>query len=44
MSKADKVEFLRELAEKLLHIPVCYGTDDGDIDTLLIIARELEEN
>jgi hypothetical protein len=36
------VEYLRDLAERLRHIPVMYGTDDGDIDRLLEIARALE--
>lgn len=35
-------EFLRDLAERLRHVPVMYGTDDGDIDRLLVIAREVE--
>jgi hypothetical protein len=32
-------EFVRDLAERLRHIPVMYGTDDGDIDRLLEIAN-----
>lgn len=28
----DDAGYLRALAEALRHIPVMYGTDDGDID------------
>lgn len=35
-------EFLRDLAERLMHIPVKHGTDQGDVDRLIHIARQLE--
>jgi hypothetical protein len=35
-------DYLRELAERLRRIPVMYGTDDGDIDRLCEIAKQLE--
>jgi hypothetical protein len=35
-------EYLRNLAERLLHIPVMFGTDGYDIDRLSNIARELD--
>lgn len=36
-------EFLRDLAERLMHIPVMYGVDQGDADRLDDIARKLEQ-
>lgn len=39
--KSD-TEFLCDLAERLMRIPVMYGTDQGDIDRLNEIARKLE--
>lgn len=42
MTKEEKIKFLRDLAERLMSIPVMYGTDQGDVDILLEIARELE--
>ncbi len=35
-------QYLRDLAERLMHIPVEHGTDGHDIDTLGFIARELD--
>lgn len=35
-------EYLCDLAERLMHVPVIYGTDQGDVDTLRRIAREIE--
>lgn len=35
-------EFLRDLAERLMHVPVMYGTDQGDASRLQEIAGELE--
>ena len=35
-------EYLRDLAERLMHVPVMYGTDGYDIDRLAAIARKLE--
>jgi hypothetical protein len=34
--------FLRDLAERLRHVPVDYDIDDGDIDELIGIARSFE--
>lgn len=36
--------FLRDLAERLHHVPGTYNIDDGDIDELIDIARSLEAN
>jgi|JI10StandDraft_1071094.scaffolds.fasta_scaffold906808_1 hypothetical protein len=36
-------EYLRDLANRLMHVPVEYGTDGYDIDRLAEIAREIEE-
>ncbi len=33
------VAFLRNLAEKLRHVPGTYDIDDGDIDRLRIVAQ-----
>lgn len=38
----NSVDFLRDLAERLMHVPVMYGTDQGDVSRLYDIARELE--
>ena len=35
--------FLRDLADKLRHVPVAYGTDDYHIDTLHEIASSMEQ-
>ena len=35
-------QYLRDLAERLMHIPVCYGTDQADVDKLNTIAESLE--
>lgn len=40
-ANASDADFLRDLAERLRQVPVMYGTDDGDIDQLLQIARRL---
>jgi hypothetical protein len=37
------VEYLRDLAERLMRVPVMYGTDQGDVDRLLAIARLVEK-
>lgn len=34
--------YLRDLAERLMAIPASYDVDQGDIDRLLEIARQLE--
>ena len=39
----DHPDYLLDLAERLRHVPLMYGTDDHDIDRLQRIARELEE-
>ena len=41
-TKKDDFTYLRVLAETLRHIPMTYGTDDGDIDRLQLIAARLE--
>lgn len=38
----DDIGFLRDLAERLMRIPVKYGTDQGDVDRLIQIAKMLE--
>lgn len=35
-------KFLRSLASRLMQIPVMYGTDQSDVDNLLLLARKLE--
>ena len=35
-------EYLRDLAERLMRIPVVHGTDQGDVSRLLEIARREE--
>ena len=34
-------EYLCDLAERLMRVPVMYGTDQGDVDHLHRIARDL---
>ena len=34
--------FLRDLAERLRHVPGTYNIDDGDIDELIMLAKKLE--
>lgn len=38
----DVAAYLRNLAERLMHIPVMYGTDGYDIDALSEIARRVD--
>lgn len=37
------VAFLRDLAERLRHVPGTFGIDDGDIDRLRAIALEKDK-
>lgn len=32
-------DYLRDLAERLMRVPVMYGVDQGDVDLLYAIAR-----
>ena len=34
--------YLADLAERLMHIPVMYGTDGYDVDRVAAIARKLK--
>jgi hypothetical protein len=44
MAKENSIpEFLRDLAERLMRIPVKYGTDQSDVDRLYHIARQFDE-
>lgn len=36
------VEFLRDLAERIMHVPVMYGVDQGDTERLISIARAID--
>lgn len=36
------VDFLRDLSNRIMHIPVMYGTNQYDADRLNEIAREIE--
>lgn len=36
------VEYLRDLAERLMRVPVMYGTDQSDCDELYTIAKNVE--
>ncbi len=38
----NSAEYLRDLAERLMRVPVMYGTDQSDVSRLYEIARELE--
>jgi hypothetical protein len=37
------VEYLQDLARRLMHIPVMYGVDGYDVDRVAAIAREIKE-
>lgn len=37
------VEYLRDLAERIMHVPVMYGTDDSDSSRLWRISKRLKE-
>lgn len=39
----NDVEYLRDLAERLMHVPVMYGTDQFDVEKLHRIAKQLEK-
>jgi hypothetical protein len=39
----NSADFLRDLAERLRHIPVIHGTDDADISRLYRVAKQLEK-
>jgi hypothetical protein len=36
-------DFLRDLAERLMRVPVMYGVDQGDADRLVRISLWIEE-
>ena len=38
----DMIEYLLDLAERLMAVPAIYNVDQGDVDRLREIARELE--
>jgi len=38
----NSAEFLRDLAERLMRVPIMYGTDQGDVSRLYEIAKEIE--
>jgi hypothetical protein len=38
----NSAEYLRDLAERLMRVPVMYGTDQGDVSRLYEIAQELD--
>lgn len=40
---SDDAVYLRELAERIMRIPVMHGTNQADCDRLLAIARDLQE-
>lgn len=35
-------EYLRDLAERLMRVPVMYGTDSADVDQLSYIAKQMD--
>jgi peptidoglycan hydrolase CwlO-like protein len=39
----NNADYLRDLANRLMAIPVMYGVDQGDVDRLNSIARRIEE-
>lgn len=41
MGNAD---YLRDLAERLMQVPVMYGVDQGDVDRLIDIANQLGDD
>ena len=43
MMETETLDFLRDLAERLMAVPAIYEIDQGDVDRLLEIARELED-
>jgi hypothetical protein len=40
--KLNDIDYLRDLAERLMHVPVLYGTDQGDCSRLYQIAERLK--
>lgn len=41
--RIEYAKYLRGLAGKLMHVPVSYGTDQGDVDKLCEIADSLTD-
>lgn len=39
----NNAEYLRDLAERLMHIPVMYGTDQDDVFRLYRVAQKLDD-
>lgn len=37
-------DFLKDLADRLMKIPVMYGTDQADVDKLYEIANKLRDS
>ena len=40
---ATDADFLRDLAERLMVVPVMYGVDQSDVDRLIEIANQLTQ-
>lgn len=36
-------EYLRDLAERIMKIPIKYGTDQGDCEELYALAQQIED-
>lgn len=43
LEELDDASYLRDLSERLRHVPVMYGVDDLDIGRLREIAKGLEK-
>lgn len=41
--KMTDVEYLRDLAERLMRVPVVHGTDQADVERLQFIASHMED-
>jgi hypothetical protein len=42
VERTDWILFLQDLAERLMHVPAVYGTDQSDVDDLQALARGLK--
>jgi len=42
--REEWIAFLRDLAERLMGVPVMYGTDQGDAERLEQLAAELKKD
>jgi hypothetical protein len=44
VNRLEAIEFLKDLANRVMHIPVIHGTNGYDVDRLNRLAKQLEDD